>query len=124
MSHDPFALFRVVRGQPPDGTSFMSNRDLGFARRGGEDWLTYQGLSMRRSLSQALRLGRVIAKAEELAHSKLPPPTHVALVEVLGSDGHGYARTFQTAGHFTVWGDPAVFPSRIVDLWTIHGVKV
>jgi hypothetical protein len=102
----------------------MSQRDLGFARRAEEDWLIYQGLSTRRNLNQALKLGRAIAKGEELAGSTLNPPTHVALVSVKAADGHGYARTFNTTGHFTIWGDPRVWCYRIVKLWTIQGVEV
>ena len=123
-SDEPFRLFRLIRGERMDATSFMSNRDVGFARRSDEDWVVYQGVSTRRTLAQALSLGRSLAKAQKLANSSLQPPTHVAVIEVRASDGHAYARTLSTRGHFTVWGDSGIWPSRIVGLWTIQGVEV
>lgn len=123
-SPEPFLVFRVIRGGRFDATCFMSNREMGFPRRSDEDWLLYLGLSVRGTLTQALSVARSLARAQAAAKSSLPPPTHVALVAVHAEDGHVYAKTLGTRGHFTIWGDSGLWPSRIVRSWTIQGVEV
>ncbi len=100
-------FYRIVRTDPPTEADFVSDRERNRPRPADPavDRLM-DGFSAFATEAQARRMGR-----------RLPiPGRFIAVVEVAETQGSAsiqYERTLETAGHYTLWGDPAAILERV-----------
>ena len=108
MTEQGFRLFyRIVKSNPPTLPDLTSNLELGKQIPADpESAALWDGLSVQSTLAQARRRRR----ASPMLGS------HVAILRVPTNGTIRYERTLGSAGHHTIWGDPAVLLAMVVSV--------
>jgi hypothetical protein len=111
MSDDGFRLFyRIARNDPPRLQDFTSNRALGKQEPlDSEQAVLWDGLSVQSTLAQARRRRRASPMLGVcIAVLRIPLDGSVRI-----------ERTLSSAGHHTIWGDPAQLLGLVVAIESI-----
>jgi hypothetical protein len=98
-------VVRLMDGPQLDASAFLTDEQDGrvesLAATGS--MAIYRGCSVRRtSFPQARRLARLMRRE------------YVAEVTLTWKEGDAIARTFSSAGHLTLWGNPELLATRAV----------
>lgn len=116
-SHSITAVYRIVWTDPPEIVDFESHAARGdvarFATEDARRLLT--GISVFRTASQARRTAR-----------KRPPwlgRGYIARIEIPPEADFQLERTTKSAGHYTLWADPASIMTWVVGIDPVAELK-
>ena len=104
LSRGPNIFYRIVKSAPPTLRDFTSKMELGLVGPHPDDYTAYleSGISTYRTLAQARRKARAF------------PSLGAFVVAIAIEDGAPirWERTTRSAGHHTLWGEPAEIAAR------------
>ena len=99
-------LHRIVRSDPPSIRDVTSKLELGFvdATADMETRRLESGLSTYRTLAQARRKARAFRFLG----------SYIAVIDVARAEAIQIERTTNSAGHYTLWGEPRLILDLVV----------